>query len=124
QGEDRGDGTGNFLWPRTQRADGKWFGFDAKILAIKKSQYYDLAKFRAQYYNNPNSSEDSVLKKEMFQYYDKKYLTQSNGYWYFKDRRLNLAASIDLAFSKRKEADYSALVVCGVDFQNNVYILD
>lgn len=124
QVEDRGDGTGNFLWPRMQRADGKWFGFDAKILAIKKAQYYDLAKFRAQYYNNPNSTEDSVLKKEMFQYYDKKYLTQSNGFWYFKDKRLNLAAAIDLAFSRRKDADYTALVVAGIDTYHNVYILD
>ena len=33
QVEDIGDGTGQFLWPRQQRYDGKWFGFDQKILA-------------------------------------------------------------------------------------------
>jgi Uncharacterized protein conserved in bacteria len=39
--EDRGDGTGEFLWPRQQRKDGKWFGFDMKILAKKRGQYLD-----------------------------------------------------------------------------------
>jgi hypothetical protein len=37
--EENGDGTGEFLWPRQQRRDGKWFGFDAKILAKKRGQY-------------------------------------------------------------------------------------
>jgi len=33
--EDNGDGTGDFLWPRQLRKDGKMFGFDIKILAKK-----------------------------------------------------------------------------------------
>lgn len=124
QVEDRGDGNGNFLWPRMQRSDGKWFGFDKVILARKKAQYSSLAKFRAQYYNNPNSEEDSVLKSDHFQYYDKKFLNQQYGSWYFKDKRLNVSASIDFAFSRRKEADFTALVVAGMDASNNVYVLD
>lgn len=124
QVEDRGDGTGNFLWPRMQRNDGKWFGFDQKVLAKKKAQYFDLGKFRAQYYNNPNSEEDSVIKKDSFQYYDKKHLTQSMGNWYLKDRRLNVFAAIDLAYSTKRNADYTALVVAGIDSAHNIYILD
>lgn len=124
QVEDRGDGTGNFLWPRTKRNDGKVFGFDKVILARKKAQYSSLAKFRAQYYNNPNVHEDSVIKPDHFQYYDKKWLNQNYGQWYFKDKRLNISASIDFAFSKRKEADFTALVVAGMDSLHNVYILD
>jgi hypothetical protein len=31
--ESIGDGTGEFLWPKQQRQDGKWFGFDQEILA-------------------------------------------------------------------------------------------
>jgi len=31
--EDMGDGTGEFLWPRMQRGDGRWFGFNTQILA-------------------------------------------------------------------------------------------
>ena len=53
--EDQGDGTGQFLWPRQQRSDGKWFGFDARILAKKRAQYLDKTQFRAQYYNDPNA---------------------------------------------------------------------
>jgi len=33
QVESIGDGSGEFLWPRQQRSDGKWFGFDQDILA-------------------------------------------------------------------------------------------
>ena len=32
--EDRGDGTGEFLWPRQSRGDGRYFGFDRKVLAM------------------------------------------------------------------------------------------
>lgn len=124
QVEDRGDGTGNFLWPRMQRPDGKWFGFDKVILAKKKAQYSSPAKFRAQYYNNPNNNDDSLIKTDHFQYYDKKFLNQQYGQWYMKDRRLNIGASIDFAFSRRKDADYTALVVAGMDSMNNVYVLD
>ncbi len=46
--EDRGDGTGEFLWPRQQRSDGKWFGFDQRILAEKRAKYIDKLQFRAQ----------------------------------------------------------------------------
>src|SRR6185295_1213997 len=39
QVEDRGDGSGQFLWPRQQRPyDGQWFGFNQNILATKKIQ--------------------------------------------------------------------------------------
>jgi hypothetical protein len=41
---------GQFLWPRQQRKDGKWFGFSAEVLARKRAQYIDATQFRAQYY--------------------------------------------------------------------------
>lgn len=124
QVEDRGDGTGDYLWPREQREDGKWFGFNQNILARKKAQYTDPSKFRAQYYNDPNDEESAPIKKDWFQYYDTKFLKQDQGRWYFKDRRLNVFAAIDFAFSLSKRADYTAIVVVGVDSQNNIYILD
>jgi hypothetical protein len=37
---------------------------------------------------------------------------------------LNLFASIDFAFSLNKKADYTAIVVVGVDSQNNYFVLD
>ncbi len=124
QVEDRGDGSGNFLWPRMQRGDGKWFGFNREILAKKKAQYADQTKFRAQYYNNPNDLSSSSIKPSMFQYYDKAFLRQDSGKWYFKGKRLNVFAAIDFAFSLNKKADYTCIVVIGIDASNNIYVLD
>lgn len=122
--EDRGDGTGQFLWPRQQRTDGKWYGFDKHILARKKAGYLDSSKFLAQYYNNPNDSANSTVKRDYFQYYNKASLHRQDGRWYYKDRRLNVFAAIDFAFSLSGKADYTSIVVVGVDIDHNYYILD
>lgn len=122
--EDRGDGTGEFLWPRSQRKDGKWFGFNKQTLARKRGQYLDRMQFRAQYYNDPSDPDSQPVSPDNFQYYEDKYLTQKSGYWYYKNNRLNLVASIDFAYSLRKLADYTCIVVIGVDAENNIYVLD
>lgn len=123
--ESNGDGTGVYLWPRMQRQpDGKWFGFNREILAKKKAQYHDTTRFRAQYYNDPNDISNSAIRPEMFQYYDRKFLTQSQGKTYFKQKRLNVFASMDFAYSVKKENDYTAIAVVGVDAENNYYVLD
>lgn len=124
QVEDRGDGTGEFLWPRQMRADGKWFGFNAQILAKKKAQYLDKTQFFAQYYNDPNKYENSLIDSEKFQYYDRGLLIQSGGYWYLKGKRLNVFAGCDLAFSETKQSDYTVVVVVGLDSDGFIYILD
>jgi len=122
--ENMGDGTGQFLWPRQQRKDGKWFGFNQQVLAKKRGQYLDRMQFRAQYYNDPSDPDSRPVDYSAFQYFDKKFLTQEQGYWYYKNRRLNLIAAIDFAYSLRKTADYTAVVVVGVDEDNNYYVLD
>lgn len=122
--EDRGDGTGQFLWPRQQRKDGKWFGFDMRELARKKAKYIDRTQFRAQYYNDPTDPDSRPIDYDKFQYFDKKHLSLTNGSWFYKGKKLNILASIDFAFSTRKEADYTAIVVIGVDEENNVFVLD
>lgn len=122
--EDIGDGTGQFLWPRQQRADGKWFGFDARILATKRAKYLDKTQFRAQYYNDPNDIESADIKREYFQYYDKANLQSQNGLIYHAGRKLNVFAAVDFAFSLNEKADYTAIVVIGVDAKNNYYVLD
>ena len=122
--EDAKDGTGEFLWPRQRRPDGKWFGFDAQILATKRAKYLDRTQFYAQYYNDPNDPEAMRVDRNKFQYYDKKFLTRNNGVWFYKDKRLNVFASIDFAFSARKKADYTAIVVVGMDGDGNIYVLD
>jgi len=122
--EDTGDGTGEFLWPRQRRPDGKFFGFDRQVLAKKRAQYLDKTQYRAQYYNDPSDPDTRPVDYDKFQYYQKEYLTNNSGSWYYKDRKLNVFAAVDFAYSIRKKADYTAIVVIGVDFENNVYVLD
>jgi hypothetical protein len=115
---------GEFLWAKKTRNDGKAFGFDSKELARIKAKYIDTTQFYAQYYNDPNTTESARINKENFQYFDKSNLVNKEGDWYIRDRKLNVYAAIDFAFSLRKQADYTALVVIGVDHQANYYVLD
>lgn len=123
--ESRGDGTGEFLWPRQLNTyDNKWYGFDQKILATKKAKYIDRTQFYAQYYNNPNSAENAAIRREHFQYYDPALLKQSAGYWYYKGSRLNIIAAADLSYTMSKRSDYTAVVIVGIDADRNHFILD
>jgi phage terminase large subunit-like protein len=115
---------GEFLWAKRTRNDGKAFGFDAKELARIKAKYIDTTQFFSQYYNDPNTTESARINKENFQYFDKSALRNNEGDWFIRDRKLNVYAAIDFAFSLRKQADYTALVVIGVDHQSNYYVLD
>jgi hypothetical protein len=124
QVESLGNGQGEFIWPRERRADGKWFGFDAKILAEKKSQYLNQLHFRAQYYNNPNDDESSPIKRDCFQYYEQGYVNRKDGRWYFKNEPLNVVAAVDFAYSMGRKADATTIVVVAVDGYQNYYILD
>lgn len=124
QVEDRGDGTGKFLWPRQQRYDGKFFGFDQNVLAKKRAQYLDKIQFRAQYYNDPNDQASAAITRDMFQYYNPQYLSRSSGRWFYKERSLNVFAGVDFAFSIKEAADFTAIVVVGVDSDKNYYVLD
>lgn len=122
--ETSGDGTGEFLWPRTQRSDGRWFGFNAEELAKKRAQYLNKIHFRAQYYNDPNDVDSSPIQRSQFQYYDQNFLSRRDGVWSFKGNRLNVVASIDFAYSIGKKSDYTSIVVVGVDSGMNYYILE
>ena len=115
---------GVFLWPREMRHDGKLFGFDRKELARKKAKYVDTTQFYAQYYNDPNDPTSNRITRDKFQYFDSKFLTNDRGSWFFKDRKLNIVAAMDFAFSLNKKADYTAIVVVGIDAENRIYVLD
>lgn len=123
QVESNGDGSGEYLWPRTQAPNGDFFGFNQEILAKKKAQYKNPAMFRAQYYNNPNDYGTASITSDMFQYYDRK-LLQNDGTWSYNGSRLNVFAGVDFAYSVSKDSDYTAIVVVGVDARYNYYVLD
>lgn len=122
--EDIGDGSGQYLWPRQQRSDGKWFGFDQNILGKKRAKYLDKTQFRAQYYNDPNDAASSAIQPALFQYYKKSQLTQSQGQVFYAGRRLNVFAAVDFAYSLKAKADFTAIVVVGIDATQNYYVLD
>lgn len=118
------DGTGDFLWPRQQNKDGRWYGFSPEILAKKRAKYLDKTQFYAQYYNDPNGADSLAIDRSRFQYFEKRHLHEEDGYWLFKDEKLNLFAAIDFAFSLKLKADSTSIVVIGVDSKNNIYVLD
>lgn len=117
---------GLFLWPKSVRpSDKKVFGFDRNVLARIRGEYEDSVQFFAQYYNNPNHQGSNRIDRDCFQYYNLKFLKKGeDGKWHYKGNRLNVYAAIDFAFSLRKTADDSAIVVIGIDADNNVYVLD
>lgn len=122
--ETAGDGSGQFLWPRQQRSDGKWFGFDEGVLRTKRAQYLNKVHFRAQYYNDPQDVESSPIQRDLFQYYDPNKLAHHNYAWNYQRERLNVVAAVDFAYSTNKKSDYSSIVVVGVDGRSNYYILE
>jgi len=124
QVESIGDGSGEFLWPKQQRSDGRWFGFDRDILNQKRAQYLNKTHFRAQYYNDPHDDSTSPIKRDLFQYYDQQHLVCRDGRWHFKGDRINIVAAVDFAYSLGKRADYTSIVVVGVDGKMNYYVLE
>lgn len=124
QVENQGDGTGEFLWPRQQRSDGKWFGFDQNILSKKRAQYLDKTQFFAQYYNDPNKFENSLISSSDFQYYERNLVVSKYGKVLFKGKPLNVFAACDLAYTVKKRSDSTAIVVIGLDSDGFIYILD
>lgn len=122
--ETAGDGTGQYLWPKQQRYDGKWFGFDQDVLAKKRASYINKVHFRAQYYNDPHDLDSSPIKRDLFQYYQQDFLSRRDGRWFFKGNNLNVFAAVDFAYSTGKKSDFSSIVVVGADGSNNYYVLD
>lgn len=115
---------GIFIWPKTMRSDKKFFGFDAQVLSRIRAEYSDKVQFHSQYYNDPNDPGSNRINRSKFQYYDKKFLKQEGGYWYYKTHKLNVYAAIDFAFSLSKKADSTAIVVIGIDAEGYIYVLD
>ena len=115
---------GVFIWPRSTRPDGKKFGFDFRQLGRIKGMYTDTVQYYAQYYNNPNDPESARISADKFQYYDRKFVRQKQGTWYYMDKPLNVYAAIDFAFSLNKKSDYTAIVVVGMDPDGHLYVLD
>lgn len=116
---------GVFIWPRTHRPDGKEaYGFNHQILLQIKAEYLDRVQFHAQYYLDPNDPESERITRNSFQYYNPKFIQKVGGSWSYNGKPLNVYAHIDFAFSMSKSADYTAIVVIGIDADGQIYVLD
>lgn len=129
--EDAGDGTGQFLWPRTlSPITNKWYGYDKQTLAKIKAQYYSMgqhAQFAAQYYNDPNDPGSETVDRSNFQYYNPKYLKDDGDGWHYNGKKLSLFAAMDIAWTDvtntKLRRDYTAIAVIGLDSDGMIYVL-
>ena len=122
------DGTGEFLWPISKNVDtGDAYGFDAQTLAIIRADYESkgqLVQFFCQYYNNPNAIDLQRISRGHFQYYDRKNLKVVGRDVFLRDKKLNVFAAMDVAWTDSATADYTAIAVIGMDDDENVFVID
>lgn len=116
---------GMFIWPRAIRpVDNKAFGFDMNTLSRIKAEYSDQTQFYAQYYNDPNDPGSNRIDRTKFKYYNPRLLRLEGGRWNYNGKRLNIYAAVDFAYSLNRAADYTAIVVIGIDAESNIYVVD
>ena len=68
--------------------------------------------FYSQYLNEPIDSENQLIKQEYFQYYQE------------TPPSLFVVMTVDPAITLRYNADYTAIIVCGMDPQRKIFVLD
>ena len=126
--ESKGDGTGNFLWPRMYNPDtGEGYGFDPEILAIIRADYESKGQkvqYHCQYYNDPNAVDTQNINRGSFQYYARDHISVSGGTVSMGNKRLNTFAAMDVAWTEKDSSDYTAIVIVGIDSDGFIYLLD
>lgn len=71
-----------------------------------------LEDFYAQYLNDPVAAENQMIQSEMFRY------------WNQKPEGLYVSMAVDFAISQKREADFTGIVVLGMDSEYRIYVLD
>ena len=126
--EDAGNGTGRFLWPRVvDPTTGEGYGFDPQTLATIRAEYEskgEKVQFYCQYYNDPNAIDTQRIDRGHFQYFDRGNLEIRGTSVYAGGQKLNVFAAMDVAWSDGSQADYTAIVVVGLDADGFIYVLD
>ncbi len=95
----------------------KWKFTIEKLLEIKekfKAQGL-LDAFQTEYMNEPISDENAIFKKKWFKYY------QDNDIF---PEYLSKFITVDLAISEKESADYTVILVTGIDEKKNIYVLE
>lgn len=121
-------GTGNFLWPRQMHPEtGSWEGYDLSVLARKRAEYFSTgrhAEYYSQYYNDTNASNSHRVDKNDFQYFDPKQIKTRDNKIFYGNKELKVFAGMDVAWTEKRGADYTAIAVIGLDSDGFTYILD
>lgn len=92
-----------------------WQGKFIRQDFLNKLKEEGWAHFSSQYLNNPVPEQDAIFKRGWFQYYISDDI---------RGKLMNRFLLIDPAISMSKDADYTAMVVGGVDEWNNIFVLD
>lgn len=100
-----GEGFNSSLWPEK---------FTREVLL---DRYYSKGpyEFSTQYLNDPVPDSEATFRKDWFHSYEEE---DVKGY------QLNNYMTVDPAFSTEKEADYTAIVISGIDQFGNIYFRD
>ena len=117
---------GTPLWP-------SWFGH--KEMERKKKFYADSGqpqKFYQEYMMEVQNEEDSIFNRNHIKYWDGDFKYDEDTdmcYIYEKNtgdlKPINVFAGVDPATdSARRDSDFSVIIMVGVDFDNNVYVID
>jgi hypothetical protein len=97
--------------------------YQKEVEDLGRAKYLDKTQFYAQYYNNPNDPGNEAIPSDLFQYFSNEHLKKIEGLWHYNGKPLNIFAAIDFAYSLKDTADYTALVIIGVDWDGNIYVL-
>jgi len=115
---------GTMLWD-------SWFG--KKEMSRKKKFYADSGqpyKFYQEYMMEVQSADDSIFTRNHIKHWDGMYSYDEETDLSFVNidgelKPINVFAGVDPATdSQRRDADYSVLIVIGVDADNTIYIID
>lgn len=121
-------GDGNFLWPREMHPEtGEWQGYDIPALARKRAEYFSTgmhAEYFSQFYNDTNAADSHRVDRSKFIYFDKSQLRHTNGKYFYNNKELKIFAGMDVAWTEKRGADFTAIAVIGVDSEGYTYILD
>ena len=90
---------GKPIWPEYWKLE--------ELEGVKAS--VSLQKWNAQYMQNPTSEEGAIIKREWWQIWDKDWIPALK----------HVIQSYDTAFSKKENADYSAITTWGVFYLND-----
>lgn len=95
----------NPLWPAK-------FSQKELLTRLREKGWYE---FSSQYLNDPVPQQNADFKREWFQYYDLED---------YRGTKMTTVLTVDPAISEKREGDFTAMAVTGIDQFSNIFIKD